>query len=228
MARKKIVFVIVEGPSDMVALGAILSKLFNNDKVHVEVMHCDITSRSGINPSNIITSISSFVRQYASNNHFQSMHFKYIIHIVDTDGAFCSDNYIVEDHSVNGLIYSETEIKTPNKELTISRNVQKTQNLLKISRTNSIWRIPYNVYYMSCNIEHVLFNLLNCSDDEKENLSYVFAKKYKDNIPGFIEFISNPLIAIDNEYIESWKFIQNENNSLKRYTNFNICLKNNK
>lgn len=34
MARKKIVFVIVEGPSDDTALGVLLSKIFDKDMVH--------------------------------------------------------------------------------------------------------------------------------------------------------------------------------------------------
>lgn len=43
MARKKIVFVIVEGPSDDDAIGYFLDKLFDKNTVYVQVMHCDIT-----------------------------------------------------------------------------------------------------------------------------------------------------------------------------------------
>ncbi len=43
MARKKIVFVIVEGPSDETALGVVLTKYFETDNVHIEIMHSDIT-----------------------------------------------------------------------------------------------------------------------------------------------------------------------------------------
>ena len=39
MARKKIVLVIVEGPSDDAALGVILNRLFDKNTVHVEIMH---------------------------------------------------------------------------------------------------------------------------------------------------------------------------------------------
>ena len=39
MTRKKIVFIIVEGPSDDEALGVIFSRAFDKNAVYVEVMH---------------------------------------------------------------------------------------------------------------------------------------------------------------------------------------------
>lgn len=38
MAKRKIVFVIVEGPSDDEALGVILSKIYDKDSVYVHIM----------------------------------------------------------------------------------------------------------------------------------------------------------------------------------------------
>ena len=48
MARKKIVFVIVEGPSDDTALSLLLSQIYNEQTVHVHIMHRDITTDKGI------------------------------------------------------------------------------------------------------------------------------------------------------------------------------------
>ena len=39
MARKKIVLVIVEGPSDEVALGMALSQVYDKDFIYVHIMH---------------------------------------------------------------------------------------------------------------------------------------------------------------------------------------------
>ena len=44
MARKKIIYVIVEGPSDDEALGVILNRLYDKNAVYVESTHGDITS----------------------------------------------------------------------------------------------------------------------------------------------------------------------------------------
>ena len=224
MTRKKIVFVIVEGPSDEEALGAVLSKYFENNRVYVEIMHMDITTKKGVEPTNIIKEICKVVKEYASRNHFNSSHFKRIIHIVDTDGAFCSEESIIEDETTKAYIYCESKLITFNKENATLRNKKKSQNLEKISRTSTVWNIPYNVYYMSCNLEHVLFNKLNCSDEEKEELSYRFALKYKDNIQEFVNYISNSPFSVKEDYISSWRFIQSDDNSLKRYTNFALCL----
>lgn len=223
MARKKIVFVIVEGPSDETALGVVLTKYFENDNVHIEIMHSDITVQKDTRPENIIKKIVEEVKKYANNYHFKPIHFKSIIHIVDTDGAFCSKDIIMEDTNLNQIMYFDDRIMAPNKEKVISRNEQKSKNLIKIYQTEKIWEIPYKVYYMSCNLEHVLFNKLNCNDKEKENLSYEFAKKYKNNLDSFLNFIRNSSFSVDNDYLLTWKFIQNENNSLKRYTNFSGC-----
>ena len=53
MARKKIIFVIVEGPSDEEALGVILNRFYDQNAVHVHIMRKDITSEKGVRPSNI-------------------------------------------------------------------------------------------------------------------------------------------------------------------------------
>lgn len=52
MARKKIIFVIVEGPSDETALGHALSKLCDKEQVYVHVVHYDITTNDFVTPAN--------------------------------------------------------------------------------------------------------------------------------------------------------------------------------
>lgn len=53
MARRKIVLVIVEGPSDADSLELYFSKFFDSNTVHMKIMYGDITSKRGINQSNI-------------------------------------------------------------------------------------------------------------------------------------------------------------------------------
>lgn len=66
MARKKIVFVIVEGPSDETALGVVLTKYFETDNVHIEIMHSDITAKKDTTPENIVKKIGEEVKKYAN------------------------------------------------------------------------------------------------------------------------------------------------------------------
>lgn len=88
LARKKIVFVIVEGISDETALGIALSQIFDEKSVYVHIMRGDITSRNGVNASNIIAKIGNEVKKYAKSYHFSAKDFEKIIHIVDTDGVY--------------------------------------------------------------------------------------------------------------------------------------------
>lgn len=64
LARKKIVFVIVEGPSDEEALGIFFEQLFDKNKVFINIVHGDITTSKGISSNNIIASVENFIDKY--------------------------------------------------------------------------------------------------------------------------------------------------------------------
>ena len=168
MPRKKIVFVIVEGPSDEEALGVLLSRYFDSNVVHVHVMHCDITTELDTVPSNVVAKIGSLVKGYAGRV-FKSGDFSQIIHITDTDGAFVPNDVVVEDFEAAKTIYSVTEIRTQRKAGLEDRNRRKKENLNRLSSTSKVWNIPYQIFYMSCNLDHALYGKLNSADEEKEN-----------------------------------------------------------
>lgn len=98
-------------------------------------------------------------------------------------------------------------------------------NLNRLSSTSEIWSIPYRVYYMSCNLDHVLYGKMNSTDEEKKNDAFSFAKKYRDNIPGFINYISNSDFSVVDSYPQSWQYIREGLHSLERHTNFGLCFK---
>lgn len=224
VARKKIVFVIVEGPSDDTALGIIFSRIFDKNKVHVEIMHGDITSNFSIAPEKIDHFLTARVKQYAKSMHFQQKDFQQVIHLVDMDGAYISEDLIVENKEAVKPIYTVDGLQTANPQQIKNRNVHKQAKLDKISALNKIWvKIPYQVYYMSCNLDHVLYNKQNSADSEKEEDALVFAKRYKDDMSGFLTFISESEFSVKGSYRESWSFIKQEAHSLNRYSNLGIC-----
>ena len=224
MARKKIIFVIVEGPSDEEALGVILNRIYDSNAVYVHIMHKDITTEFVDAPNkNIITMIGDEIRGYANANHFKKTDFKAIIHLVDTDGAFIPDEGVIEDASAVKPYYTTENIRTCNKASIESRNKRKRENINRLCDRRKIWDVPYSVFYMSCNLDHVLYNKLNISNDEKEHYAYKFAKTYKDKIPQFLDFIKNSAFSVVTGYNESWDFIKTGLHSLERYTNIGIC-----
>ena len=224
VARKKIIFIIVEGPSDEKALGVILSKLFNSNTVYVHIMRCDITTANGSTPSNIINKVCDEIKQYAKDNHFTKTHFQEIIHLVDTDGAYISNELVIEDDTLQDHMYSPDKIRTPNKQGIEQRNAQKSANLNKLASKNEIWGLPYQIYYMSCNLDHVLYNKMNSTKEEKEIDSFNFAKQYKTDMDSFLSYICNSDFSVLNDYKQSWDYIKVDSNSLKRHTNLGICL----
>lgn len=222
MARKKIVFVIVEGPSDEEALGLFLNRIYDKNSVHVHIVHGDLTTMTG----NIKNRIAEEIRAYANSTHLKKSHFQEVIHIVDMDGAYIPDDAVVEDAGAIDPVYSTVEIRTHDPKGIRSRNKLKRFNLDTISCLHSVWGgVPYQVYFMSCNLDHVLYNKFNCTDTEKENNAFAFASKYKNDVPGFISFIENSDFAVPGTYLETWEFIKQDKHSLERYTNLGICLR---
>ncbi len=224
MARKKIVFVIVEGPTDDEALGVMLERIFDKYTVHVEIMRCDITTESGIEENRVVARVGKAIRGYATQNHYTVKDFAEIIHIVDTDGAFIPDECVTEDRSIKKIHYSLEGIVAKNRDAIVSRNRQKCANIKVLSGcTHMLKTIPYHIYYMSSNLDHVLYNKLNCTNDEKGQNAYLFAKKYKNDVNGFITYISASDFSVMDGYRQSWDYIDRGLNSLGRHTNLGLC-----
>ena len=226
MARKKIVLVIVEGPSDEVALGMALSQVYDKDFIYVHIMHGDITTRRGVSSKNIVAKLGNEVTAYAKSQHYKASDFKQIIHIVDTDGAYIPDDNIMEKENYLDIQYENDGIYTNNKASVMTRNQQKRDNLYRLRSCGIIWTIPYSLYYMSCNLDHVLYDKKNSTDKDKENDAYVFAKKYKGKVESFKEFICKSPFSVTGDYKGSWDYIEKDLNSVNRYTNLCICIEN--
>ena len=71
LARRKIVFVIVEGASDDTALGISLNQVFDKESVYIHIMHGDITTRTGVDSQNIVSKVGNEVKAYAAANHYK-------------------------------------------------------------------------------------------------------------------------------------------------------------
>ena len=144
MARKKIIFVIVEGPSDYEAIGVILNRIYDKNTVYVHIMRRDITTEFNNVPNkNIFTMVGDEIRGYANSNHFKKSDFKEIIHIVDMDGAFIPDANIVEDTNAIKPQYTLSEIHTCNKHGIEDRNKRKRSNINNLCSRSKIGRAKF-------------------------------------------------------------------------------------
>ena len=219
--KKKVVSVIVEGPSDESALGLLLTDYFSSDSVRFVIIHGDITTQIDVTPENIISRIDEFIHEMMGKYHYNETDMKRIIHIVDTDGAFIPSDAVHE--SEIDLQYHIDHIETDHVEKIVARNKKKANLLYKLHKTGNIHKIPYRVYYNSRNLEHVLNDVIeDLTDEEKRDKADEFAELYEDNLEGFIELITQDEISVPGSYQQTWKYIEKNCHSLERHTNMRL------
>ena len=225
MASKRVVMIIVEGPTDDEALGLLFTRFFDQNQVYIQIVHGDITSSRHVNAQNIQNKITDFVKENAKKYAFKQSDIQEVIQITDTDGAFIPDSQVVFDNGRKRPFYTTSQILCAHPDRMIQRNHQKSQNLRRLSALTKIWRqIPYHIFYMSSNLDHVLYNKLNSTNEEKEDNAFYFAKKYKERLEDFIIFMTESDFSVCGDYKASWAFIQEGNRSLERHSNLGILL----
>lgn len=240
MAEKKVVLVVVEGQSDKAAFGTIFEEYFENDQVQFHVVKGDITTQDYIETDQIVKKINdilvmlksrygySFDMDSTDSEDAGTSDYLRIIHITDTDGVFVPETLVQESEACKEdkkVLYFADHIESYSRQNTVERNRRKSQVLIKLSKVNKIHGIPYKIYYNSCNLEHVLFDILaQLTGEEKMELADAFAEKYEGNVDEFIRFISNPDIAVSGNFQQTWKYIYRSNtaNSLQRHTNMHL------
>ena len=87
MNEKKVIVVIVEGPSDENAIGSILKEYFFSEEVQFAVVHGDITSDKFTTVENVVTKIDEIIYGIKMKYGYNWEDFIKIIHIADTDGV---------------------------------------------------------------------------------------------------------------------------------------------
>lgn len=221
--RKKAMIFILEGPSDDTSLTGSLKYIFASRRIEPLIMHGDITSDRNVTNRNIIRKLHEAIKAFCNKNFLTKGNILRIVHIIDTDGAFIPDELIQEDTDCRQIVYSENNIRCRSKGNLIRRNHIKQQNLQKLLDTHNIGGLSYSVYYMSSNLEHVLHNRINLTDEEKEELSYEFAEICAEKPEYFIQLMTSQTVFIDGSYRESWDFIKSGKYSLERHSNLALC-----
>lgn len=221
MSRRKILFFIVEGPSDRTALAAALEKIYKDQSVIVRVVGGDITSSYNNQTHNISSRIVEQIK-FELGRMIKPGDILKVIHLVDLDGTFISDEKVIYSN-VEKTVYEDDCILCKIPENIIKRNKQKTAILNKLITMNKVWKtVDYKVYFFSCNLDHVLHDTRNLDDNLKVDCATRFARKYKEDTDGFKKFFCDSEFSLHGDYVQTWDFVKENNNSLKRYTNFNL------
>ncbi|MFY8264110.1 hypothetical protein ACOT7R_14555 [Clostridium perfringens] len=220
---KKVMLFIVEGISDRESLSLILSRIIKNNKVQFYVVGGDITSEKGTTLQNCITKVNNCIKKFLKENKFLKGDILRVIHLVDTDGTYIEDAFVKQSQT-NELIYKEDCILAKDIKSICERNKKKASILNKLYSTTKISNIDYSMYYFSCNLEHVLHDEQNLNDDLKCDYADKFIERYDGKEEEFIKFLNESDFAVDGDYSQSWKFIKDGLNSLKRNCNLHLLL----
>ena len=224
MSEKKVIVVIVEGPSDENAIGGIFKEYFSSEEVQFAVVHGDITTSEFTTVDNVIIKIDDLIEGIRTKYGYHWDDFIRVIHIADTDGVFTKD--CVKKADVEGIRYFEDHMEGTCVEAIERRNKHKSEILFKLYSTGRVHDIGYRIYFNSCNLEHVLYGVLkDFSDEEKEAMSDDFAEKYEGKVNDFIEFISDETLAVPGTYKATWGFIEKDKHSLERHSNLHLIFK---
>lgn len=223
---KKIILFLVEGASDLTSL-EFIDNINTDETIKFQITSGDITSKLNITPQNCREEINKILLSFLERSKLRKTDIIKIIHILDVDGVYIPEINIIEDKNIKKFLYTINGIVAPSKENVQKRNESKKQIVEKLLVTSKINSIPYEMYYMSCNLEHVLHDKLeDISEDEKKELANKFADRFYEKEIEFIDFINNKDFKVLGDYKATWDFIKKDLNSVNRYSNFWLFFEN--
>ncbi len=223
---KKVILFLVEGASDLTSL-EFIDNINTNETIKFQITSGDVTSKLNITPQNCREEINKILLSFLERSKLRKTDIIKIIHILDIDGVYIPEINIIEDKNKKKFLYTINGIVAPSKENVQKRNESKKQIVEKLLVTSKINSIPYEMYYMSCNLEHVLHDKLeDISEDEKKELANKFADRFYEKEIEFIDFINNKDFKVLGDYKATWDFIKKDLNSVNRYSNFWLFFEN--
>lgn len=237
--KRKVILVLVEGKTDRNTFETAITDLFESRDNSLEVFFPmirdedvdrggDITTTYKVWPRNIEKEIyNRFLANFFDEVKLFPKDISEIIHLVDMDGAYISDDAII--YGEERIKYDNGCIITNQRNRIIKRNIQKRENLDYLSSVDAISvrqkKVKYSIYYFSSNIDHYLHNSANLDCKTKVELSESISAVYDRNPDAFLRLFLEDLDATGKMgYEESWNYIKQGANSIDRHTNIDILL----
>lgn len=218
---KKVILLIVEGPSDKTALeNAIRNSLKAKGSIHnaiFKVVHGDGTLKrpygSYITSSEIIKATQALLLKFLKEEKDSGIRFSDVLavaQITDLDACYASADHFASDPNLTCVTYdvANKSVLAPDGFDIAGKRDQKMRNLLRISAVSSIKvkkkDLPFQIFYFGIDLEHALHGQLNCDDATKQQLAEQFDDVYGEDPDGFAKKIAS-IPHISMEYRPSWK-----------------------
>lgn len=151
-----------------------------------------------------------------------------VVHIIDIDEAFISDDLIHEDKTKSKYYYTREGIYYHNPEDVKERNNRKLRRvryLLSLNKINLFgYEIDYSIYFYSINIDDFHGFELNITTEEKNKHASEFERDYikksdEGKIKKFLKTFDNNPSDFPINLKDTWEYIIINNNSLKPCSN---------
>ncbi len=232
---KKVILLLVEGPSDEDALLGPTRLLVDRAFVSARSFHTDVTTASLFQHSaafkaygDVVKTVREFIVSYLDNNQgYGWADLAAIVHVVDLDGALVRSDAVVQDATARKVAYGEDEIRTCSRDSILERNRVKRAAIKRLCQTTFLSKggkqVPYRVFFMSRNLEHALYGIGgNLSGRDKERLASAFAEECYKNPGFFLERLRSEQVAVPGDYDETWNHCFKGTNSLHRGSNYHL------
>lgn len=230
--QKKIILLFVEGESEQILLYDRLRRKFHQHDVRFRVERGDIFGNLRHPKRDIKAAINELVRQFLHRYRLKESDLLAVLQIMDTDGCFIDEDAVVIDKpqgqgrrtfytDKNILVLDESQRRSIAK-----RNELKSINTKIMMTTSYVLRshIPYQLYFFSRALEHVLFDKPNPRSENKIHKVEQFVDQLDEPLEQFLEqFLRLPERAnMKQVYEESWHYIMQSNHSLQRASNVSL------
>jgi len=224
--EKKTIIFIVEGPSDKSALEKIFKKIYKRNKeIDFGFTNGDITSDPTVTITNVENRIYEAVQGVIKDKKLKNSDVIQVVQIFDMDGSYIPDSAIINGPTY-AFKYSTTNISCTRPKRAIKRNEGKRKIIDYLLNQTMIKSFPYEMYFMSCNLDHALYNEINLDEDLKQEYADKFYERFieKEHLfPVFLEF--EVVNGVPDTMGASWRYIKEDLRSLERHTNLHIYFK---
>lgn len=200
----------------------------------------DVTASVCVKPENIEMKIHHrFIKPVTLQEGIYPKKIARIIQIVDLDGVYLPDTCVAPyapERQNSERVYYDGEngfIETDADKISeiVKRNKRKRDNLnyllalpegkIKIGSK----KIPYEIYFFSSNLDAVIHHDANV-EAGKKYLADRFLRSHGLDPEDFAAFfLKDPCAVGQMGYRESWDFIRENSNSVKRYTNIDCLIR---
>lgn len=167
------------------------------------------------------------------------------MYLTDMDGVYIDNSNIIQDKTISycdekqdddvATYYMEKNILSPFPKRIINRNWRKRTNIqyllnmpeIELNTGGKKARVPFEMFYMACNLEHNTINNQNYGEDKPDAAfdwahNITMSKDPEKNIRRFFE----SLLPTGPTYKDTWQYITTPktNRSLERSSNWLLIL----